>query len=1253
MRGLREYRKSKKIFNWVAKHGGNRGIAFLQETHSTVDIETEWSQRYKGDIIMSHGTSNSKGVAILFGEQLDYSIVKKIIDQNGRFILVLCLLQGNSFLLINSYAPNDEKNQVSLLLEICEVIYNLDCPVDTSFIWGGDFNFIFDIELEASGGNPKLKTRSIEAIREIMLDLDLCDIWRVRNPDAKKFTWSGKAQGRSSSPNITIYRRLDYFLISDELQSYAEQVDIIPAPSTDHSAVTLRIKSLPGVKNGPSFWKFNNSLINDNNYIRETKNVINNCKVKMNSEGIKNPQLRWDLLKYEIRKSTITFSKARAKTFRNEYRDIEEKIKEIESFNGWELDPVKTAEHDCLKKSLEEKSNYITEGIILRSKVSWYEQGEKNTKYFLSLEKRNKAKTHLRKLLTENSHEITEPKEILNNIEHFYSELYSRKNIKTHEDCSAFMTRIDSPTLTAEEKATCEGYLTANECFNALKGLGSSKTPGMDGLTKEFYLAFWDVLNAELIKSLNSAFDSGTLSTSQQQVVITLLEKPGKDKRLLSSWRPISLINVDTKICSKVLSNRMSKVLTKLFDPDQAAFIKGRNIEDSIRLIDDIMDFTMKNDESLILFAADFEKAFDSIEHNFILASLTHFGFGEDFIKWISVLLRGNRACVLNNGFATNLFNIARGTKQGDPISPYLFILVIEVLASLVRQNRQIEGIWIGEKHKKLELFADDSTFFLKDIASLNAVLKSIQEFYLFSSLKINTIKSEAGWIGSSKLDAQPTNDDGIKWINLNESGINILGISFSYNDTFFREQNLDRIFESFKTVLNIWKMRSLTLFGKSTIIKSLALPKLLYVCSKIFVPDHFISKVKNVITDFIWNGKKPKIKYDTLIGNCDNGGINLPDFESQIKANRVKWALNLLDENYVKSWKSFPMQHLASIGGTKAIGTNFDKERIPKVLSHFYKSVLVSWAEYCNEEVVTPEHIVNQVLWNNKNIKVNNKSVFFPQLASSGIFRVKDLYNERNEINWETAHAMGVEPGHFIFWASITSAIPQSWKVLMKDVEVFENHDPSNPGRNGTASKITSKDIYLSFVQSKFKKPTAQSHILKRVDSQIDWESVYRRIYNMCIDPYTRCFQYKILNNCLYLNRDLFRFKIIESPICSFCSNYSETIDHVFVHCEHSKSLYRDIRIWTKSSGIVLPDLNISNIILGIDSEKNGAIINLILIVFKLIIYKSRSSGQMPSVQLFINQLGFYEKIERNIARKRDKLACHFKKWTNLLSIL
>ena len=173
--------------------------------------------------------------------------------------------------------------------------------------------------------------------------------------------------------------------------------------------------------------------------------------------------------------------------------------------------------------------------------------------------------------------------------------------------------------------------------------------------------------------------------------------------------------------------------------------------------------------------------------------------------------------------------------------------------------------------------------------------------------------------------------------------------------------------------------MRSLTLFGKSSVVKALALPKLLYVCYKIFVPDYFISKVRNVITDFIWNGKKSKIKYDTLIGSYDKGGINLPDFESSIKANRVKWALNLLDEDNHKTWKTIPLQHLATVGGTKTLGANFDKGRIPKDLSNFYKSVLASWAEYCDEGVVTPEQVANQVLWNNKYIKVDNSPVFFP----------------------------------------------------------------------------------------------------------------------------------------------------------------------------------------------------------------------------------------------------------------------------------
>ena len=160
-------------------------------------------------------------------------------------------------------------------------------------------------------------------------------------------------------------------------------------------------------------------------------------------------------------------------------------------------------------------------------------------------------------------------------------------------------------------------------------------------------------------------------------------------------------------------------------------------------------------------------------------------------------------------------------------------------------------------------------------------------------------------------------------------------------------------------------------------------------------------------------------------------------------------------------------------------------------------------------------------------------------------------------------------------------------------------------------------------------------------------------KVPNMSINPYTRFFQNKILNNCIHLNKDQFRFKIVESPTCSLCSMYSETMDHIFVYCENSRCLYREIRLWTKSVRTTLPDLNIPNITLSVDSEKHSPAINFIPTVYKLLFFRSRSSGQILNPQVFIKQLKYYEIIQRKIARKRDRLTYNFKKWTNLLSIL
>ena len=211
--------------------------------------------------------------------------------------------------------------------------------------------------------------------------------------------------------------------------------------------------------------------------------------------------------------------------------------------------------------------------------------------------------------------------------------------------------------------------------------------------------------------------------------MIILIEKKGKDKRYLKNWRPISLINVDAKIASKALAFRIRKVITNLIHTDQTASVKGRYIGESVRLISDILEYTENKGIEAILFSADFEKAFDSIDHTFLFSVLKSYGFGPDFIQLVKTFFNNAESCVMNNGHSTDYFPLKRGTRQGDPLSAYLFIVALEVMLFQVRSNEQIEGIKINDFEVKLAAYADDTYFFTLDIRSLLAVLIHVKHF--------------------------------------------------------------------------------------------------------------------------------------------------------------------------------------------------------------------------------------------------------------------------------------------------------------------------------------------------------------------------------------------------------------------------------------------------------------------------------------------------------------------------------------------
>ena len=214
-----------------------------------------------------------------------------------------------------------------------------------------------------------------------------------------------------------------------------------------------------------------------------------------------------------------------------------------------------------------------------------------------------------------------------------------------------------------------------------------------------------------------------------KQAIITLLEKKDKDKRYISNWRPISLINVDVKIGSKAIAKKLETVLPKIIHYNQSAYVKGRTVFDAVRTIQDILEYTETHKIDGRLFAIDFQKAFNSVSREFLFKTLSIFNFGRSFTQWVQSFYKNISSSVINNGYSTGLFEIQRGVQQGDPLSAYLFIICLEILAINIRSNKKIQGIKVGKDEIKMGLFADDLTAFVRDDRSLINFVELVREF--------------------------------------------------------------------------------------------------------------------------------------------------------------------------------------------------------------------------------------------------------------------------------------------------------------------------------------------------------------------------------------------------------------------------------------------------------------------------------------------------------------------------------------------
>ena len=348
---------------------------------------------------------------------------------------------------------------------------------------------------------------------------------------------------------------------------------------------------------------------------------------------------------------------------------------------------------------------------------------------------------------------VTDQMGILNECREYYDRLYIQPHLFSQPGIKEkFLSRIPKDVLSLSDKASLDQPLTLDELYNSLKVMNIGAVLGEDGLTVNFYITFWDLVKDFLYASYLHAFDTGFLSITQRRGLIRLLPKKDKNPLFVSSWRPISLLNVDYKILTKLFARRLSKFLPNLVHKDQKGFIAGRSIHENLLDIQALLSACDNLNTEGILILLDFQKAFDSIGWSFIRSVLVTFQFPESFLRWFDIFYARKELRIINNGYMSAPIFPSRGVTQGCGISPLFFVLALEILALAIRDNPLIKGISIHGVSKKINLLADDGLLALRwTQASFEEMVKVLAEFESFSNLTVNKHKSLIVRIGRNK----------------------------------------------------------------------------------------------------------------------------------------------------------------------------------------------------------------------------------------------------------------------------------------------------------------------------------------------------------------------------------------------------------------------------------------------------------------------------------------------------------------------
>ena len=488
------------------------------------------------------------------------------------------------------------------------------------------------------------------------------------------------------------------------------------------------------------------------------------------------------------------------------------------------------------------------------------------------------------------------------------------------------------PKISAAQAESLEIIPSTEEVKQAVWACGVDKASGFDGYNFKFIREMWDTIKEDIYEFVLEFFVTGASVRDINVTWVTLIPK-NENPSSIEEYRPISMVGALYKIISKILSSRLRKVIGHLIDESQGAFVMNRQILDGVLIANESLRWLKKRKIPGTLIKLDFQKAYDSVNWNFLKLVMEKLGFGRTWIRWIMNCVTSASMSILLNGSPLKPFKMERGLRQGDPLSPYLFILVSEALVCLLKKAEDmnmIQAVHIGKEKVSMKhlQFADDMLIFApQNTLCITNYFRILDVFAIMSGLTLNYSKS-------SFISWSPDNHEWAKHIasqvGCRHSTCPFTYLGFPLCDHMNKCSAWKPVMDKIQSRLATWKAKTLSRAGRLTLIKSVLNNLPIYYMSMFKMPKAVASRIVSIQRNFFWgwpSGDRkgcPRIKWADIQLPKELGGLGVGNMMHKNLILLFKWWWRF-SESDQPLWKKI-LKSVHEIKGLKASSDAFSK---------------------------------------------------------------------------------------------------------------------------------------------------------------------------------------------------------------------------------------------------------------------------------------------------------------------------------------